>query len=310
MITKNWFNSQRKQKYLCTWCWYSFVKRKTEQVFHSNVLFKEWLTEWYSARQIAKQTSKKKYQVSKNIRHHLDTNKITSIDEVFDAVHYVMIDGYHLPKRKILIVYYEYILKRGIRFSVRDGERKRDIVEDLKFLRCNMWYNDLRVFVTDGSFPIKRAINEVYPEVPHQRCIVHIERQIKNYITSKPKTDIGRALKRITHCHFMRDAFRFPIALRVWRILHHPAMNEKSLSRPTWERYTHRELMKAYTHLINAIPYMHQYATHSDTNIKRSTNDLEWYFWVLTQQIHRHKGLRPDRLLSFVAMWIYERNNK
>jgi hypothetical protein len=62
------------------------------------VRFHEYILEGYSARQIAKQTNKKEYLVRRDIQIRLDTNQIDCIDEVFPNIHYLMIDGYALPK--------------------------------------------------------------------------------------------------------------------------------------------------------------------------------------------------------------------
>jgi hypothetical protein len=45
-----------------------------------------------------------------------------------------------------------------------------------------------------------------------------------------------------------------------------------------------------------------------DENIKRSSNDLEWLNWVLSDQIYNHRWLRKDRLISFISLWLYNRN--
>jgi hypothetical protein len=45
-----------------------------------------------------------------------------------------------------------------------------------------------------------------------------------------------------------------------------------------------------------------------DENIKRSSNDLEGYNWVLSGHIFNHRGLKKKRLISFVSLWIYNRN--
>jgi len=37
-------------------------------------------------------------------------------------------------------------------------------------------------------------------------------------------------------------------------------------------------------------------------------NDLEWLNWVLDGHIFSHRWLRIDRLISFVSLWLYERN--
>ena len=48
---------------------------------------------------------------------HLDKNEIFQIDIVFENIHHVMIDGVWISKNICLIIYYEYIQKKVIRFG-------------------------------------------------------------------------------------------------------------------------------------------------------------------------------------------------
>jgi hypothetical protein len=94
-------------------------------------------------------------------------------------------------------------------------------------------------------------------------------------------------------------------------------LNEKTIN---WNKswYTHKKLRSAKSHIKNAlwtkwgsilggaIPYM--FFNLKDENIKKSNNDLEWLNWVLDGHIFRHRWLKIDRLISFVSLWLYERN--
>ena len=72
------------------------------------------------------------------------------------------------------------------------------------------------------------------------------------------------------------------------------------------KNYSLKNLRSARIHIKNAILYMFHYL--KDKNIKKSSNDLEGLNWVLDTHILRHKWLRIDRLISFVSLWLYERN--
>lgn len=148
-----------------------------------------------------------------------------------------MIDGYALPKTDgceksdILLVYYEYIQEKVIWFSIRDGEKKEYIVEDLKLLQRKMNYTEILACISDGSLQIVSALKEIYPEVIHQRCLVHIQRQVKNYISNNPRTKAGKELKHIMNYQILSDPFLFPILFQIWIHIHHSFLNEKSITR-------------------------------------------------------------------------------
>ena len=107
-----------------------------------------------------------------------------------------MIDGYHLPWGKILLVYYEYIIKKVLWFSVTSSENKDAIVYTLRILRDSFSYK-IRAFVIDGSPSILSAIKSVYPNSIVQCCLVHIQRQVMNYISNHPKSEAGIRLLHI-----------------------------------------------------------------------------------------------------------------
>lgn len=120
----NWKNIQWKQKYKCKICNYCFVdkirkipKIKTESIFN------DWLKEWYSTRQLWLQKGKKKLDILKNVRKILDTNQIYQIDIVFENTKYIMIDWIWITRNICLIIYYDYINKKVVRFWFYDWEK-------------------------------------------------------------------------------------------------------------------------------------------------------------------------------------------
>ncbi len=131
-------------------------EQKQERVFRTPLWFHEYILEGYSSRQIAKQSGKLEYLVRRDIQSRLDANEIDCIDEIFPDVHYLMLDGYALPRAPgcansyILLVYYEYIQEKVVWFSIRDGEKKEYILEDLRFLRDQMGYTQINTGISDG----------------------------------------------------------------------------------------------------------------------------------------------------------------
>jgi hypothetical protein len=227
-----------------------------------------------------------------------------------------MIDGYWIPKSKyrpkqILLVYYAYMTQKVIWFSIRNGEKKEYIAEDLRFLRDHMGYTDIISCTADGWVGISAAFKEVYPSAVLQRCLVHIQRQVKNYISMNPKSQAGRGLKRLMVYDMLSDPLIFPDLWVNWKTKHQSYINEKTIKPSGWWRYTHTKLKKAIAHVDNALSDMFQFYNLSNPDIARSSNQLEWYFGVFAEEwIKEHKWLSPKRLDSFIALWITFRNQK
>ena len=301
----NWKSKNWKQRYKCKKCLHCFVeKTKNCRKIRTEKIFKDWLNEWYSARQLSIQKSKCKLDVLNNIRGYLDVNEIYQIDIVFENIHHVMIDWTWISKDICLIIYYEYIQKKVIRFWFYEGERYEYIKEDLKVLKDSFWY-DITSFTIDWSKAIKKSIDDIYSYSKIQRCLTHIHRQIKNNISNNPQSECWKDLQKLVTFSNFWNKKKFIKEFHNWEEKHFMFLKEKSCK---WEKswYTHRKLRASRSHIRNAIPYMFHYLDNK--NIKRSSNDLEWYNWALSDQIYNHRGLKKERLISFISLWIYNRN--
>ena len=215
-----------------------------------------------------------------------------------------MIDWTWISKDICLIIYYEYNIKKVLRFWFYDSEKYEYILNDLIQLKNSFWY-DIKSFTIDWSKAIVKAILEVYTKSKVQRCLTHIHRQVKNNISINPKSKCWKELKRIVTFYNFKNKKRFIKEFNEWEEKYFDFLKEKSYK---WNRYwyTHRKLRASRSHIKNAIPHMFHYL--EDNKIKRSSNDLEWLNWLLSVQIQRHRWLRFDRLISFISLWLYHRN--
>ncbi len=221
-----------------------------------------------------------------------------------------MIDWYWLPWDKILLVYYEYLIEKVIRFSICDWETKENIIKDLDILKFSFRYK-LKSCTIDWSNSIIWAIKYVYSDVVIQRCLVHIQRQVINYISKNPKLKESRELKRIVIYDILSDSFLFPLLFKIWKVSNSYFLNEKTYKLDWKYTFKHDKIRKAVKHIENALPLMFRFDEFPNLRIDKTTNKLEWYFWVLDYRcILTHKWLREDRLHSLIALWIYYKNEK
>ena len=185
-----------------------------------------------------------------------------------------------------------------------DWEQYEYIKKDLEILKNEFKY-EIKGFVIDWAKQIKKAIEEIYPTAKIQRCLTHIQRQIKNYISNNPKSNCWKDLQKIITFENFKDKENFLKEFSLWDKKYFDFLKEKTIS---WSKswYTHRKLRWARSHIKNSIPYMFYFL--EDLNIKKSSNNLEWYNWVLKWHIFNHRWLRIDRLISFISLWIYNKN--
>ncbi len=217
-----------------------------------------------------------------------------------------MIDWTWITKKICLIIYYDYINKKIVRFWFYDSEKYEYIKQDLEVLKNDFKYN-IKWFVLDWSKQIIKAVEKNFPNAKIQRCLTHIHRQVRNYLSKNPKTKAWKELKKIITFKAFNNEKNFIKKFNLWEEKYSDFLNEKTINwNNSW--YTHKKIRSAKSHIKNAISNMFYYL--QDENIKKSNNDLEWLNWILSNQILRHKWLRIDRLISFISLWIYERNLK
>lgn len=141
----------------------------------------------------------------------------------------------------------------------------------------------------DGGMGAHAALNSVWPHVKIQRCLIHVTRNIRMYLTSKPRTDAGRSLltlsKKLLHINSIDQAIVWEELLNRWYYTYGYLTREKTYNpcypfeSPAWW-YTHERLRKAYR-LLERLIKRHHLFTYLDPDLRehavllRSTNRLE-----------------------------------
>ena len=118
------------------------------------------------------------------------------------------------------------------------------------------------VLVTDGLRGAEAACREAWPGTRIQRCLVHVQRNTRTDLTSRPKLEAGKELKKLsdklTAVHDAEAAARWGEALNAWHIRWKDFIAERTYARddpmsPKASRqewwWTHQELRRCYRRL-------------------------------------------------------------
>jgi transposase-like protein len=95
---------------------------------------------------------------------------------------------------------------------------------------------DIKSFTIDWWIQIIWAIRKVYPNTTIQRCLVHINRQIRNYIWKNTINECWKELLWITTFKVLRSFefnMLFDVCLEKWKIY----LNERSY----WDNWNKRK---------------------------------------------------------------------
>lgn len=223
---------------------------------------------------------------------------------------HLLIDGTYFANGLCLILYYDFDNRYVQLFRHTNEEKFIEIYEDL--LNLKKLGVDIYSFTCDGHKAILKAIKKVYPNALIQRCVLHVKRQARSYLSSSPTTLPAQELlyiaKKLTSVKTQEDCGLWLLKFKQWCDENKDYVKEKSYnieSQRYW--YTHKNLHAAYSLILNAIPYLFHYI--DDPEIPKTTNCIEGYFSHLKDKLMLHRGLRLEAKKMFIKWYLHFVNN-
>lgn len=196
-----------------------------------------------------------------------------------------------------------------IRFT--DGEHYGEIKEDLdNLIKLGV---QIESITTDGHKSMLRAIRKSLPDVPAQRCLIHIQRMCLLWLTRFPKHHAGVELRALVlmllRIKTENDRLYWTGELQAWYSRHETYLKEKTFHELTgryW--YTHKLLRRSYFTIKRALPNMFHYL--SNPKIPSTTNGIEGFFSHLKNHLDLHRGLTLQHRIDFIKWYVYLSNDK
>ncbi len=270
-----------------------------------------WFKKWALDRQTYKQLSKTSGYSIRSLKSYFHDylSQAPTLPLYPKETLHLLIDGTYFSNDICLIIYRDSEIKFTQLYRISDGERYEEIKEDLNNL-LSLGIN-IHSITCDGHRAILKAIKNSCKQTIVQRCLVHIQRECRIWLTLRPKSIEGLALLKIVNqLHLISNEQSYQQWIRslfVWYENHKDYINEKSRSILTgryW--YKHKMVRKAFVHIKNALPDMFHYL--GNDKIQKSTNGLESYFGHLKNHVLLHRGLTTTHRKNFIKWYIYFRN--
>lgn len=176
---------------------------------------------------------------------------------------------------------------------------------------------------SDKHKSILSAVNTIFNDIPHQLCLVHVQRRCKTLLTKKPETKAGKQLLEIVllinQIKNKKEMNIFVKWIERYENKHIKFINNKTYAKyaqipqvdiktgkpKTWW-YTHKSLRLAFVHLKSALPNMFFYLENE--NIPKDTNGLEAEFTHLKTKLKSHRGLTRDRQMKYVCWYWFQKS--
>lgn len=304
-----WGRQYGKQRFKCKECGLIF-QWENGRVKDANrfVWFEKWIMERQVYRFLVRDSGMSESSIQRLFKRFLSQAPEVAIKPKHKT--HLLIDGSYFPNGLCLILYYDHDIRYVQLYRNTDEERFTEIYEDL--MNIKKLGVEVYSITCDGHKAILKAIKKAFPDVILQRCLVHIKRQVKNYLSTAPKTLQSQQLlnlsKKITHIKTQEECGLWLLNFKNWCDVYKDYVNQKSYNEQSnryW--YTHKNLHAAYSLILKAIPYMFHYI--DDKEIPATTNRLENYFSHLKEKLTLHRGLRMQAKRNFIKWYLHFKNN-
>lgn len=155
------------------------------------------------------------------------------------------------------------------------------------------------VLVSDGGPGLPSALRRCWPETKHQRCLFHLQLNTTRHLTRNPRTNAGRALRRLVmDLSSVRDeqaAITWQVHLEQWWQAFGHLTNERTLLSNGRFGFTHDRLRKAWL-LVRLLVRKDLIFTHITYGNPRTTSALEGLNAQIRDLLRRHRGMpEPHR---------------
>lgn len=226
---------------------------------------------------------------------------------------YLKIDGTYFGHWGCLLVYKSHTGK-FIYWNFVTRENFFNYRYDLEIIKGR--YKILGI-TSDWHGSLVSAVKHTLPDIPHQRCLVHTERTIKQKLTLKPKTEAGKDLlvlaRKLNNLESYSRSRKWIYRLHAWYYKYELFLKEKSYGinpktgKDSWW-YTHKRHRSAYKTLYSTLDNLF---LHFDYELlDKDTNGLEVEFKHLNHKINKHIGLTRRRKVSLMFWYLYLKNKE
>ncbi len=269
--------------------------------------FKLWVTGRQTIRQLQKASGYSERTLKRYFYGYLSEAPVFNVKPP-EKVN-LLIDATYFSNNLCLILYRDNTIKYTQLYRLTDGEWYEEIEEDLLNL-LNLGVQ-IESITCDGQKALLKAIRKVCSGAVLQRCLIHIQRMCRIWLTMRPKSQAAGGLRLIVgHFHCIKDYEHrdyWIVSLVQWHKQYEDYLREKSYSVQTGRYlYKHRMVRRSFTVIKKALPNMFHYLDND--RIPKSTNGLESFFGHLKSHITLHRGLSSNHRRHFITWYLYFRN--
>jgi hypothetical protein len=168
------------------------------------------------------------------------------------------------------------------------------------------------VIVSDGGSGIAAAVRACWPETKTQRCLFHIQMNVRRHLTLRPRTHAGRTLlglsRTLSAVHDIDQAIQWELTLNAWWQRHGHLTKERTRDgHKSW--FTHETLRKAWLVLANVTQNgtLFTFVTYGNA---RTTSPLEGGINNGIRHVLRaHRGMSETHMKRAAEWFLFLHDN-
>src|SRR4029079_13830297 len=194
------------------------------------IWFKKWVMDRRVYRTLSDEMQMSERSIGRLFKEYL--NKAPAIAVKSKTQVHLLIDGTYLPNGLCLILYYDHDIRYVQLYRTSSQEKFREIYQDLKALKS--LGVEVYSVTCDGHKSILKAITKAYPNAVIQRCVVHVKRQCRAYLSSRPKLEASKELlfisNQISAVKTSEQCSLWLLQLHKWYQIHKNTLLEESFN--------------------------------------------------------------------------------
>lgn len=227
------------------------------------------------------------------------------VDQSRQETAYLLIDGLWFGRWFVLMVYRQSKNLTILHISFAGKEVSTKISKDLEYLKHHYRFTGV---VSDGQTGILRAVNTVYPHIPHQICLAHLHRQIVGSLGHKSQDERILALRALADWVWnieSKEALRWWVKqVETWYWSNWQFLCESRKDADTGRRwYIHKGVRKAFG-ILRRLPFT-SFTFLDHPTMPKTTNEIEAQFKHLGKRWSAHSGLKRERWENFLKWFVY-----
>ncbi len=218
-------------------------------------------------------------------------------------------DGKWLGRLGVFFIHRNITTKENLWWSFMSSETYEAISRDCKRLADLLGYCLPAGAVSDWKGAIVAAVASHFGNIPHQRCLAHVDRHAKRLLPLHSPFEATQALRRIASMLLSvatpTDPQVWKTALARWEKQYGYMLREKThaptgMTRHWW--YTHGNLRRAWRLLTHDQDPLFVFLINP--LIPKTNNALEGVNSNLKQKLGDHRGMKVTRQAAFLSWYL------